>query len=71
MSTLMIKNADALITMDDQQRQFRGGGVFIRDNVIEQSAPAQNCPHGRPGHRCQGMAILPGLINTHHHFIKP
>ncbi len=71
MSTLLIKNADALITMDDQQRQFRGGGVFIRDNVIEQIGPSAELPATADQViDAKGMAILPGLINTHHHFYQ-
>ena len=36
MATLLIKNADMVITHDEQRRQIRGGGIFVRDNVIEQ-----------------------------------
>ena len=36
MSTLLVNNADIVITMDAQRRKIRGGGLFVRDNVIEQ-----------------------------------
>ena len=35
MTTLLLKNADVLVTMDAQRREIAGGGVFIRDGVIE------------------------------------
>ena len=37
--TLLIKNARVVVTMDDERREIAGGGVFIRDNVIEQVGP--------------------------------
>ena len=35
MSTLLIKNAYVLVTMDDQRREISDGALFVRDNVIE------------------------------------
>ena len=35
MTTLLVKNAHLLITMDDERREIAGGGLFVRDNVIE------------------------------------
>ncbi|MBE0411406.1 MAG: 8-oxoguanine deaminase, partial [Anaerolineales bacterium] len=36
MKTLLIKNADIIVTMDDQRREIRNGGIFARDGFIEQ-----------------------------------
>ncbi len=33
--TLLIKNATVLVTMDDHRREIRGGGLFVRDGIIE------------------------------------
>jgi 8-oxoguanine deaminase len=72
MATLLVKNSHTLVTMDDQRREIAGGGLFIRDNVIEQVGPT----HDLPGEAdrvldLQGRhVVLPGLVNTHHHFFQ-
>ena len=45
MSTLLVKNAHLLATMDDARREIAGGGLFVRDNVIEQVGPTAELPH--------------------------
>ena len=71
MGTLLVKNADVVITMDDRRRQIHGGGIFVRDNVIEHIGPTDDLP-GEADEviEAKGMAILPGLVNTHHHFFQ-
>ena len=44
MPTLLLKNADALVTMDAQRREIPGGGVFVRDGVIEAVGPSAELP---------------------------
>ena len=44
MSTLLVKNASVLVTMDDQRQEIKDGGLFIRDNVIEQVGPTAELP---------------------------
>ncbi len=71
MSTLLLKNADLLLTMDPHQMRIVGGGVLIRDNVIEQVGPTAELP--TEADRVidgSGMLVLPGLINTHHHLYQ-
>jgi len=70
-ATLLVKEADLLVTMDDDDRRIEGGGLFARDGVIEQVGPTAELPpqadvvlNGR------GMVILPGLVNTHHHLYQ-
>ena len=36
MSSLLIKHATILVTMDDHRREIPDGGLFIRDGFIEQ-----------------------------------
>jgi hypothetical protein len=36
MSTLLARNAEVLVTMDDDRREIPGGGLFARDGLIEQ-----------------------------------
>lgn len=71
MPTLLIKNADVLVTMDEQRRETSGGGLFIRDGFIEQVAATSELPaQADQVLDLSGHIVLPGLINTHHHFYQ-
>ncbi len=71
MGTLLIKNARIVITNDPERGDIYQGGIFVRGNVIQQIAPADQLPAEADEIIDAGqMAILPGLINTHHHFYQ-
>jgi 8-oxoguanine deaminase len=71
MPTLLIKNATVLVTMDDHQREIPEGGLFIRDGFIEQVAPSAGLPQTADEVLdLRGHLLLPGLVNTHHHFYQ-
>lgn len=71
MTTLLVRNADVLLTMLPGQAPIRSGGLFIRDNVIEQVGATADLPPGADRIiEAQGMIIAPGLINTHHHLYQ-
>jgi 8-oxoguanine deaminase len=71
MPTLLLKNADLLVTMDGARRRIAGGGLFVRDNIIEQVGPTTELPSSADRIiDARGMAILPGLVNTHHHLYQ-
>jgi 8-oxoguanine deaminase len=71
MPTLLIKDADILITMDESQRQYRNAGLFARDHIIEQVGHMHELPRQADlVLDARGLAILPGLVNTHHHFFQ-
>jgi 8-oxoguanine deaminase len=70
--TLLVKNAHILVTMDEQRREISGGGIFVRDNVIEQAGATSDLPTTadtvldlRNRH-----IVMPGMVNTHHHFYQ-
>jgi len=72
MSTLLVRNADLLITMDASRRRIADGALFVRDNVIEQVGPTAELG-ALPAERvidARGKVVLPGLINTHHHLYQ-
>jgi len=70
MSTLLIKNA-YIATMDDHQREIPEGGLFIRDGIIEQVGQIANLPNTADEVLdLTGHILLPGLVNTHHHFYQ-
>ena len=71
MSTLLLKNAALLITMDEKRSRIEQGGLFVRDNVIEMVGPSSELP--QEADRvidASGMVVLPGLVNTHHHLYQ-
>lgn len=71
MTTLLIKHITQLVTMDDQRREISDGGLFIRDGFIEQVGPSASLPQSADEViDLSGCIVLPGLINTHHHFYQ-
>ena len=71
MSTLLVKNASVLVTMDGHHREITGGGLFARDGFIEQVGLTSDLPEQADEILdLAGYIMLPGLINTHHHFYQ-
>lgn len=71
MSTLLVRNAALLVTMDDQRREITDGGLYIRDGFIEQVGKTADLPVSADRILdLSGQIVLPGLINTHHHFYQ-
>jgi 8-oxoguanine deaminase len=71
MSTLLLKHATLLITMDEKRRRIGQGGLLVRDNIIEMVGPSSELPQ-EADHviDASGMVVLPGLVNTHHHLYQ-
>ncbi len=70
MTTLLIKHAH-IVTMDDHQREIPDGGLFIRRGLIEEVGPMSELPATADEVLdLKGHVVLPGLINTHHHFYQ-
>jgi cytosine/adenosine deaminase-related metal-dependent hydrolase len=68
MPTLLARNADVLVTMDEQRRELRGAGLFARDGIIEQVGPSNELPQSADVVLdLSGQIVLPGFVNTHHH----
>jgi cytosine/adenosine deaminase-related metal-dependent hydrolase len=71
MSTLLLKNATLLITMDSERRQIAEGGLFVRDSVVEQVGPTAELPASADRVvDARGMVVMPGMVNTHHHLYQ-
>jgi cytosine/adenosine deaminase-related metal-dependent hydrolase len=70
MTALLVKNA-YVVTMDDHQREIAEGGLFIRDGIIEQVGATRDLPSTADEVLdLKGHVVLPGLVNTHHHFYQ-
>jgi 8-oxoguanine deaminase len=71
MGTLLIRNAEILVTMDEHRREILRGGLFARDGMIEKVGASDSLPIAADEIiDLTGYIILPGLINTHHHFYQ-
>jgi len=71
MSTLLVRHATVLVTMDDQRRELRDGGLFIQDGWIEAVGRSLDLPEEADEILdLDGHLVLPGLINTHHHLYQ-
>ncbi len=69
MTSLLIKNATALVTMDSDRREISGGGVFVEDGIIK--AVGTNLPASADEViDASGCVVTPGLVNTHHHLYQ-
>lgn len=69
MATLLIKNADVLVTMDGDE--IAGGGLYARDGFIESVGVTDTLPDTADEVvDLSDHVVLPGLINTHHHLYQ-
>ncbi|MDJ0925336.1 MAG: 8-oxoguanine deaminase [Acidimicrobiia bacterium] len=71
MSTLLVKHAQVLATMDNDRREIAGGGMYIEDGFIKQVGSSSELPETADETLdLSGHLVLPGFINTHHHFYQ-
>src|SRR5215211_6157842 len=71
MPTLLIQHAALLATMDDADTRWKDGALYVVDNVIQLVGPSDQLPQTADQViDARDMAILPGMVNTHHHFYQ-
>ncbi len=71
MGSMLVHKATLLATFDDQGREIRDGGLYIEDGFIKKVGPSQELPRRADEILdLEGHVVLPGLINTHHHFYQ-
>ena len=70
--TLLVKNIHTLITMDEGRRELRNAAMLIRGPAVERIGPTQSMPPGADEvlDLKNRFVVLPGLVNTHHHFYQ-
>jgi cytosine/adenosine deaminase-related metal-dependent hydrolase len=69
--TLLLANATVVATMDDGRHEHANGGVFIRGRAVAAVGPMACLPATADEVLdCTDMVVLPGLVNTHHHFFQ-
>jgi 8-oxoguanine deaminase len=71
MSSLLVRHVAILVTMDEGRREIPDGGFFAQDGWIEQVGPTEELPTSADEILdLEDHIVLPGLINTHHHFYQ-
>ena len=71
MPTLLVKNAQIVVTMDDHRQEISDGGIYIKDGFIEKVGKSDQLPEKADQILdLKGHIVLPGLVNTHHHFYQ-
>lgn len=74
MSTVLVKNAQVLVTMDRGRREIPDGWIFVRDGVISMVGQAKSADSaGSMADQvidASGCIVTPGLVNTHHHLYQ-
>lgn len=71
MSTLLVKHATVLVTMDDEGTEIVDGGIYVVDGFIDRIGPTSELPRSADTViDMSGHVVLPGLINAHHHFYQ-
>ncbi len=68
MGTLLIQNADAIVTVDAQDRVLKNASILIEDRIIK--AVGNGPFEADEVIDASGCAVYPGLINTHHHLYQ-
>lgn len=69
--TLLIRNANVLVTMDEARREIAGGGIFAEDDRIAAVGPTDELPATADEViDLAGHILIPGLVNTHHHMYQ-
>lgn len=70
-STLLIRDADVIATVDAQRRELPRASLFVRGGVIEAIGPAETLPRTADEViDARGHVVIPGLVNTHHHMYQ-
>jgi 8-oxoguanine deaminase len=71
MPTLLIKNIEMLVTMDDQRRELPHTNLFIKDGFIHAIGLLTDIPEKADQELdLSGHIVFPGFVNTHHHFYQ-
>ena len=76
MSTLLIKNIDAIVTCDGEDSMPLGSDILCVDGIIRRIGPDLSSDRDTCGIKpdriidASGMIAYPGLVNAHHHLYQ-
>ncbi len=83
MTTLLIKNADVLVTMNNTRDEIKDGAILTENNQVQWVGDSQNFDRWLHENRpdlaragidktvnAAGCVVMPGLVNCHHHLYQ-
>jgi cytosine/adenosine deaminase-related metal-dependent hydrolase len=71
MPTILIKNIEMLVTMDDQRRELSHTNLYIENGFIKAIGDTQELSESIDQVLdLSGHIVFPGFVNTHHHFYQ-
>lgn len=69
--SLLLRNAEVVVTMDPARRELRGGWVFCENGAVAALGTATTPPPAAEEViDLAGHVLMPGLVNTHHHMFQ-
>ncbi|TPE50828.1 8-oxoguanine deaminase [Amaricoccus solimangrovi] len=69
--TLLLRDAEVVVTMDEERREIANGSVLVAGNRIVAAGPAAALPRvADEVIDLSGHVLIPGLVNTHHHMYQ-
>jgi cytosine/adenosine deaminase-related metal-dependent hydrolase len=69
MTSLLIRNAAVVVTMDAARSELADADVLIRDGIIHAVGKGLTAPEAQ-AIDARGCVVTPGLVNTHHHLYQ-
>ena len=74
MQSLLIRHAHTVATMDDATQEWQDAAVWVQDGRIAYVGPMHDLPpeaeQATEVLNAEGLLVVPGLINTHHHMFQ-
>jgi cytosine/adenosine deaminase-related metal-dependent hydrolase len=74
MPTTLFHGATCIVTMDSNRREIANGALLVRDRAIEWVGSSDSLPAAARNVdqriNVGGKILLPGFVNTHHHFYQ-
>ena len=67
---LLLKDCEYIATFDDERRELRGADILIEGNRISRIGENIDPPESARIIDCGGHLVIPGMVNTHHHFFQ-
>lgn len=71
MTSILLRNAECVVTMDDDRREIARGGVYVEaGRVVAVGTDAELPDSAEEVVDLDGHVLVPGLVNTHHHMFQ-
>ncbi|NLL17883.1 MAG: 8-oxoguanine deaminase [Clostridia bacterium] len=67
---LLIKNAQWIISLDDEGNRYQNADLLIEGNVIKAIGKNLEVEYDTQVIDATGKVVIPGMVNTHHHFYQ-